>query len=588
MIKLFTYFIFLLFIFLFSGSKSVIYALPDITLAQFYGCVEPDGSFQNLRVVEINASSTTTAGPHKSALVETEYWSVCSPEERASGEHCPGYYFSSVYTEKDMGSLNPGQRKALLDNESRPAPYPSPPQKYYYLGSSFRAFFDTGGIFCTGGIYGECYISSPRGDVRGDVHESNENNNVAWGPPLCEIYWSFPVQVLDGGTKNAVVGATLNLYGYNNEILASCQSQEQGGGFNEKGFCLLRTPYYRSSYKIKLVSTPYGYIPGEAKLTCEYTTRCSSPPPPAGRIPPPPDNKDTIIKEIYDHAGTWGYYSGNVFLLARGTPTPNPTPTPIPTPTPTPTPTPIPSFPWFQTQGGDVHVKREIYSPIPAGNYFSLDGLGGFPGLVSYGESANFGRGGVSSRNWLANTQSRGSFYDFFVSLFKPMFVNPPPLGEIGNNDLGDLIDGGVKAYNGDIQTKEGLNIGIKKIVLFGSGRFLIKNRISVDQGGSLVVITRGDIGVSKDFGGANMLDGFFVTDGTFYSSVDSAFNSSNSNKQLIINGGVAAKSFNLGRDLNSENRNSPAEKFIYRPDFFFNFYSGLWIPHHLWEELAP
>ena len=148
------------------------------------------------------------------------------------------------------------------------------------------------------------------------------------------------------------------------------------------------------------------------------------------------------------------------------------------------------------------------------------------------------------------------------------------------------------QAYNGrNIQTGNNWNIGTKKIVLLTSGKFLIKHSISVAQGGSLVVIAKEGIGVYKDLGGLTTnLEGIFITDGNFYSSVENNFNfiGVKSTTSLVIRGGVIANDLSLTRDLEANNSITPAENFSYRPDFWLNSYPGLWKRSHIWEELAP
>jgi len=253
---------------------------------------------------------------------------------------------------------------------------------------------------------------------------------------------------------------------------------------------------------------------------------------------------------------------------------------------------------WFQTQEGDVHAGGTIISRIPSGvtsPYFSLTGSGGYHGVVSWGSegfSPSFGSGEVSQDPaWLANTSAKRNSYEFFYQLLdKPTLEEPPlPDGEIKNEDL---TTDGIKAYNGNIKTGNTWQIGTKKIVILTSGKFLIKHRILVDQGGSLVVIAKEGIGVSKNLIATgeqnNYLGGFFIADGTFYSSVEEDFNFTpvTSEKVLVIQGGVIANDFELSRDL--EDNSTPAEKFIYRPDMFLNIHSSLWRRAHVWEEIAP
>jgi hypothetical protein len=215
--------------------------------------------------------------------------------------------------------------------------------------------------------------------------------------------------------------------------------------------------------------------------------------------------------------------------------------------------------------------------------------------VVSYnGSSADFGSGSVSAppAEWLAKTSFSKKSYNYFYSLLgSPTLETPPP--EIRNSDLpsGD----GIKAYSGDIQTGNEWDIGTRKIVILTNARFLIKHRIRIDNGGSLVVIAKEGIAASKNLVATgdlnNYLGGIFITDGTFYSSVneDFTFTPVTSNKVLVIQGGAIANQVNLTRDLGgTKNQSTPAEKFAYRPDLLINSYSDLWRSSHTWQELAP
>ncbi|MGB9613589.1 MAG: hypothetical protein ACPL4K_05410 [Candidatus Margulisiibacteriota bacterium] len=243
------------------------------------------------------------------------------------------------------------------------------------------------------------------------------------------------------------------------------------------------------------------------------------------------------------------------------------------------------NFSWFQTQEGDVHSGGSIRSRVPVGQNFSLDRSGGFPGVISYtGLGADFTPGGISSKNWLANSGAKRNSYSFFYQLLGSPALEPPPTGgTISNSDL-PKGDGGVKAYNGDIQTGDAWQIGRSRIVILTSGKFTISHKISIANEGSLVVVAKQGIDVAWNFGGSNnQVQGIFITDGTFNSSVGGS-----ANNQLIVEGGVIAQSVNLGRDLGANNGTTPAEKFVYRPDLWLNIYPQLWKRSHLWEEVAP
>ncbi|MGB9911714.1 MAG: hypothetical protein ACPLKP_03930 [Microgenomates group bacterium] len=253
---------------------------------------------------------------------------------------------------------------------------------------------------------------------------------------------------------------------------------------------------------------------------------------------------------------------------------------------------------WFQTKEGDIHAQQEIFSRLPEGVNFSLRGAKdpfgnlGFPGVVSYGKEAYFGSGEVSDLGWLANTYFPKSPFDyeyFYRTLESPSYLVPED-GKIslpeGNEDL-------ILAYRGNMKTANSWNVGARKIVILINGKFLINHSIAgaPDERGSLLVVTSGGIGVSKNI---ERFGGLYLTDGYFYSSVENDFQSGEfvsvpSNLQLVVNGMIYARNFVFNRDLGiDQNKTTPAEKFIYQPQLLINLHPSVWKKSFLWEELIP
>lgn len=258
-----------------------------------------------------------------------------------------------------------------------------------------------------------------------------------------------------------------------------------------------------------------------------------------------------------------------------------------PSPSSTSTPTPLPQG-WFQTQEGDVYGSR-ISSNVPSSQSFSLDGTGGFPGIVIYKTSKYFGSGNISSKNWLVNVNLTGEYYDYFYSLAgSPSLIPPPPGGKIFSNNLPNK---GILAYSGSIQTGDVWNVGSKKVVIFTTGNFLINHSINIGSGGSLIVVAKGEGSGNRGIGVASSLEeimGIFVTDKYFYSSVaaeDLNLSLYESFVPLTINGVVIAKE---GGNFTREVENVPAEKFVYNSDIVWNALEDIWPTSWVWEEVAP
>lgn len=264
------------------------------------------------------------------------------------------------------------------------------------------------------------------------------------------------------------------------------------------------------------------------------------------------------------------------------TPTPTNTPTPIPTrfftPTPTLILTPTPRLTaggWFQTREGDVHSGGEIRVNVPAGKVFSLDGEGGFPGVISYQSvfEPDFSPGGFSSTGWLVKTEAKRRFYRHFYLFLGSLVVD--------NFDgyQGQIAGSGVYYSGDDVELENKVwNFPQRlRAVILVEGNLKINSNILVPQGSFLAFIVKGNIEVSGDI---ENLQGVYITDGEL--KIEPSV------KQFIGEGIFIAQSFSLNRDLGTANSSLPAEKFVFRPDLVVNSFPGLQPSSFIWEEIAP
>lgn len=277
---------------------------------------------------------------------------------------------------------------------------------------------------------------------------------------------------------------------------------------------------------------------------------------------------------------------------------------------------------WFQTEGGDVHADDSgggnIYSFIPqtcvdeatCDANFSLPGAAGQPGVVSYSTDggADFGAGFCSNdskTHWLAESDYKGDRYDFAyfknqVGLSDADFIDDPDDSVNQSQLSGDISADGIVAYNGDIETSSEWNVGSTKAVIFINGKFMLSHRIRATTGGSIILIAKDGIGVSKTLGatgeGGNIIRAVFLTDGMFYPSADpaafpGAFSPDDSDKKLVIDGAVIAwGGFNFsGRDFGDVTNNlEPVELYRYDTGLFIDSNMKLWKAGFTWQELAP
>ncbi|HUS52089.1 MAG TPA: hypothetical protein VMX77_01330, partial [Candidatus Bathyarchaeia archaeon] len=238
--------------------------------------------------------------------------------------------------------------------------------------------------------------------------------------------------------------------------------------------------------------------------------------------------------------------------------------------------------PWFQTRGGDVHAQGGLTDPIPSlaadGPYCSLKGDGGYPGVVSYGDSYTFGEDGSASEDsfgWLANSSSKSSFYPYFDSLVDDYREETPSLAD-GKPAEGIYKLTGDQAIDDDWSVASG-----EKLVILVTGNLSIEANITVVKGGFLGLIVSGDITVDS---GVTTLEGVFVGSSLTVASVGD-----DSEVGLSAAGSFVGGNIILQRDFTDlRNNTTPGEVFIFRPDLWINAPRELWGVSYSWQELSP
>ena len=279
-----------------------------------------------------------------------------------------------------------------------------------------------------------------------------------------------------------------------------------------------------------------------------------------------------------------------------------------------------PAGPWWQVQDADVTTNGDLVSLIPSSctlpacdPVFGLKGPGGYPGVPSYGSSADYdfaaetGNKGSASEDppfgWLAQTDSVFTrVYDY--EFFEKMISSSTQINELQSNTInsGDLTSGvksgGYYWYHfdgstyGDLTINSNINLtGDSKVILLVDGADLyINGRINlVDGQGFFMAIvgktdsgTKGNIFVDPSVAHNTQveLEGLFLAEGQFRTGAG--------NEQLHIRGSVAAyDGLVLERDLD-DNSQTPAELIEYAPDLIFTFPRELMVRRYRWKEVAP
>lgn len=232
---------------------------------------------------------------------------------------------------------------------------------------------------------------------------------------------------------------------------------------------------------------------------------------------------------------------------------------------------------WVQVEGGDVHAQDRISVQPPDNVPFSLE-LNTYAGIVSQGSDnpPDFSPGKVSTPGWLVieTTPSPNRGYNYFEALISSptIWSTPPTIADLNN------LSNGFYKYEGDLTLPNAAwNIGSnKRFVILVDGNLNIgKQQITVGSNSFLAFIVKENINLDPDL---TVLQGVYLADGDFKTGT-----SGGSDQSLTIEGIVAASNINLEREYNSAT--TPAVKFIYRPDFWFNSPPEIWKPNVTWRE---
>lgn len=267
---------------------------------------------------------------------------------------------------------------------------------------------------------------------------------------------------------------------------------------------------------------------------------------------------------------------------------------------------------WYQTQGGDVHSQGDISSRIIGSQFFSM--TQGTPpqeyhGLVSMGGTtyafgASCNTNLISEKRWLVT----GEAYSPFTSSSSPYAyfykkVGSPTTANF-TGSFNEITGGGVFFASGNVtltsaggnKWKNNFPNNLKAIILV-YGNLNIQTDIRVPVGGFLAFIVSGDINIKGTLGDkvagntTPHVQGMYIADGTIKSNSDN----DNSGMRLVGAGLFYGRTgVEMTRDLRNDplstvhNYDTPAELFIFRPDFVINAPQILWGSNLSWMEVAP
>jgi len=246
---------------------------------------------------------------------------------------------------------------------------------------------------------------------------------------------------------------------------------------------------------------------------------------------------------------------------------------------------------WWQAEGGVVYAggsnsNPSIRSTIPASiltnNYLILASTGGSAAAVlrASGNVPSTGTGTVNANGWSAKTTYKGKRTDY--SYFKNEMGLTTTSESLLNLDTKPANGPDFHYMNGDANMGSAWSVGAtEKYVIFVNGDLDINANITVAPGGFAAFIVKGNINVDP---AVTNIQGLFVTDQNFNTETNGTLDT-----QLTIEGSVVAwVDVNLARDLVANNSNSPAEKFVYRPDLLISMPDEMKSFVMQWSEVVP
>ena len=267
---------------------------------------------------------------------------------------------------------------------------------------------------------------------------------------------------------------------------------------------------------------------------------------------------------------------------------------------------------FFQVTGGSVHanvsglsnsqdaIRSKIYSVATNQNF--IRNMNGYHGLLSFASGGfDFNPAGKISENppprYRARTSYQGSVYDYYSlssRLDNIIDLNlPEPYPTL---NWSQLSSSGNYRQDSDLYINSSQMVTFKKLVILVSGNLYItgastKINLATQSGSeALLFIVRGNIYVDSSVGGgtpaAPDLEGVYVSSGVFETQSAGL----NQDIPLVVRGAVIAHGgVALGRDLpNADERVTPGELFIQRPDILVSLPSQWSRKATIWTEVAP
>lgn len=286
---------------------------------------------------------------------------------------------------------------------------------------------------------------------------------------------------------------------------------------------------------------------------------------------------------------------------------------------------------WVQCGGGDCSNNNGYVSNIPinpqsncsGGSYASvINGSSSTtPGMIYSGSAdPNFGSGQASPNpyDWVVgnftypqifqpvNATVIRSSYGYMNTTAVQSGITPTALDSGCNNSLGCSLSSlghglysttGVVYINAsDLSCKNGDGTNGNCVILI-NGDLHIKGNITVPVGSTATFSVSGNIYVDNPISPnpqVTNIQGFYSTDGSFYTGgnngdcTQSADSALTINGAVVVNAGLGGGTFQNQRDLCGGNLTCPAVDVKERPDIILNAPDFIKHPTYIWHEAAP
>ncbi len=263
--------------------------------------------------------------------------------------------------------------------------------------------------------------------------------------------------------------------------------------------------------------------------------------------------------------------------------------------------------PWAQVSGGDVYANTDLTSLVAGSavpRKFIIDGLGGSPGLATYGETYVFDGGAVdkgktlvSSTNWLA--QDVFPLVDYYALFYRRFGGTPLTIDYASPSAaIAQPASRATPYYvTGDMTTSGDWTVGNgENVIFFVDGDLTIAGNINITGTGFVAFIVNGNISIDPDVGvpytsSAPVVEGVYITGskGVFRTGDSTSVG----HERFVGRGMFIAGSFSPRRDLdplgtNGQNNTTAAELFIYNPRLLMTMPDKMRESPISWQEVAP